>query len=205
MVNCYIVADEETKEAAVFDPAGDVDQILKVLSENQLKLKYIFNTHTHWDHVGGNKKLHNATGAPILTHRDEATALKKASEEAAQFGMRAYNSEATGYVEEGDIIEIGFIRIKVIDLCGHSPGGLGFVFEGEMDLNGRSEIKDIVICGDALFAGGIGRTDTVDGNLELLLENIRKKIFSLPDNTIVLPGHGPASTVGHEKKHNPFF
>ena len=205
MVNCYIVADEETKEAAVFDPAGNVDRILQALAENQLKVKYIINTHTHWDHVGGNKQLQDATNAPILTHRDEAPALKRASDGAAQFGMRVPDSEASRFVEEGDVIEVGSIQIKVIDLRGHSPGGLGFVLEGELVMEGKREVKTLVICGDALFAGSIGRTDFEGGNVDLLLDNIRKKIFTLPDETLVLSGHGPVSTVGHEKQYNPFF
>ena len=205
MVNCYIVADEETKEAAVFDPAGNVDRILKVLADDQLKVKYIINTHTHWDHVGGNKELQDATEAPILTHRDEAPALKEAGERAADFGMEVSSSDASQYVEEGDVIEVGSIKFTVIDLRGHSPAGLGFVFEGELEVENKKEIRKAVICGDALFAGSIGRTDFAGGDVDLLLDNIRKKIFTLPEETLVLSGHGPVSTVGQEKQHNPFF
>ena len=205
MVNCYIVADEETKEAAVFDPAGNVDRILKVLADDHLKVKYIINTHTHWDHVGGNKELQDATEAPILTHRDEAPALKEAGERAADFGMEVPNSDASQYVEEGNVIEVGSIKFTVIDLRGHSPAGLGFVFEGELEIENKKETRKAVICGDALFAGSIGRTDFAGGDVDLLLDNIRKKIFTLPEETLVLSGHGPVSTVGHEKQHNPFF
>jgi hydroxyacylglutathione hydrolase len=205
MVNCYIVADETSKDAAVFDPGGDADQILNTLSEQDLHLKYIINTHTHWDHVGGNRELQQATGAPILTHRREAPALGAASARAAQFGAAVPNSEATQYIEEGDVVVLGSIQFEVIDLRGHSPAGLGFLFEGEVDVDGTRRVRKMVICGDALFAGSIGRTDFPGGDTELLLENIRTKIFSLPDDTLVLPGHGPLTTVGHEKRHNPFF
>ncbi|MEJ2725166.1 MAG: MBL fold metallo-hydrolase [Deltaproteobacteria bacterium] len=205
LVNCYIVADEASKKAAVFDPGGDVDQILKTLSDHDLKVKYIVNTHTHWDHVGGNRELQQATGAPILTHRQEAPALQAASNHAALFGTNVSDSEATQSIEEGDVVVLGAIQFEVIDLRGHSPAGLGFIFEGEMDIDGASEIRKVVICGDALFAGSIGRTDFPGGDTDLLIENIRTKIFSLPDDTLVLPGHGPVSTVGHEKRHNPFF
>ena len=205
MVNCYIVADEETKEAAVFDPAGNVDRILTVLANDDLKVKYIFNTHTHWDHVGGNHELQAATGAPILTHRAEAPALKAASERASEFGTTAGNSSASEFIQEGDIAEVGSIRIKVIDLRGHSPAGLGFVFDGELVVDGERRKMKLVICGDALFAGSIGRTDFPGGDMGLLLENIRAKIFVLPEDTLVLPGHGPVSTVEREKKTNPFF
>jgi glyoxylase-like metal-dependent hydrolase (beta-lactamase superfamily II) len=205
MVNCFIVADEETKEAAVFDPAGNVDQILMALADDGLKVKFIVNTHTHWDHVGGNRQLQEATGAPVLTHRDEAPSLQSASEYAALFGTTVANSEASQFIEEGDVITVGSIRFKVIDLRGHSPAGLGFVFDGELNLEGTRQTKTLVICGDALFAGSIGRTDFPGGNLMLLLENIKTKIFTLPDETLVLCGHGPASTVGREKRYNPFF
>jgi glyoxylase-like metal-dependent hydrolase (beta-lactamase superfamily II) len=205
MVNCYIVADEETKEAAVFDPAGNVDRILEVLAEDDLKVKFILNTHTHWDHVGGNRELQEATGAPILTHRDEAPALEAANDRASAFGTTVENSSASQYIEEGDIMEVGSIRIKIIDLRGHSPAGLGFVFDGELVVDGRRREMSLVICGDALFAGSIGRTDFPGGDMGLLLENIRNKIFVLPGETLVLPGHGPVSTVEREKKTNPFF
>jgi glyoxylase-like metal-dependent hydrolase (beta-lactamase superfamily II) len=204
-VNCYIVADEKTREAAVFDPGGSVNAILEVINNENLKVKYIINTHTHWDHTGGNKDLQDATGAPIITHRDEASALGETSERAAQFGSFAPDSEASQFVEEGDIIEVGSLEFKVVDLRGHSPAGLGFVFEGDLEIDGIMDTRTFVICGDALFAGSIGRTDFPGGDMQLLLDNIRNKIFTLPDDTFVLPGHGPVSTVEHEKSNNPFF
>jgi len=205
MVNCYIVGDETAKEAAVFDPGGNVDQILTAVSDDGLKVTYIMNTHTHWDHVGGNQELKDATGAPILTHRDEAPALQSVNEHATMFGSSATNSTASRFIEEGEVIEMGAIRFEVLDLRGHSPAGLGFVCEGELEVDGIKQQKKLVICGDALFAGSIGRTDFPGGNLELLLENIRKKIFTLPDDTLVLSGHGPVTTVGREKQSNPFL
>lgn len=205
MVNCYIVGDEDTGEAAVFDPGGDAAKILEALKDEGLKVKYIVNTHTHWDHVGANSEMQEATGAPIVTHRDEAPALSQAVERAAQWGFPSRKSEASQFVEEGDVIEVGSVKFKVIDVRGHSPAGLAFVFKGEVDLNGSRKTADMVICGDALFAGSIGRTDFPGGDMPLLLENIRNKVFILPDDTLVLPGHGPVSTVGREKDHNPFF
>jgi glyoxylase-like metal-dependent hydrolase (beta-lactamase superfamily II) len=205
MVNTYIVADESTKEAAVFDPGGDADRILSLLEENDLRLKYIINTHAHFDHVGGNNRLQEATGAPIITHPDEAPGLLKAGEKAVMFGSSAENSKASDFVEAGDIIELGSIRFEVLDLRGHSPAGLGFLFEGDFDTEDGKQRRKAIICGDALFAGSIGRTDFPGGNLELLLENIRKKIFTLPDDTLVLSGHGPVTTVEREKNYNPFF
>jgi hydroxyacylglutathione hydrolase len=205
MVNCYVVGDEETKEAAVFDPGGNVDRILKALADEHLKVKYIINTHTHWDHTGGNQQLQDATGAPILTHPMEAPELQSVSERAALYGSTSSNSKASQFIEAGDVINLGAICFEVIDLRGHSPAGLGFVFHGELKLNGIKELKKMVICGDALFAGSIGRTDFPGGDMKLLLKNIREKIFTLPDETLILSGHGPVSTVEREKQYNPFF
>ena len=193
MVNCYIVGEEETGEAAVFDPGGNVDQILNVLSDLNLKVKYIINTHNHFDHIGGNQELQDAAGVPILTHKDEASE--------GQSG----DSVNYRYVAEGDVLEMGSIGFEIIDLRGHSPAGLGFVFEGEVESEEKRKRMKMVICGDGLFAGSIGRTDFPGGNTDLLLENIRTKIFTLPDETLVLSGHGPVTTVGQEKRHNPFF
>lgn len=205
MVNCYIVADEETKEAAVFDPGGNAEEIFELIKSEGLTVKYIVNTHTHWDHVGGNKKLQELTGAPILTHEDEAPALTAASQQAGMFGSNSEDSEASKFIVEGDVLTVGALRIETLDLRGHSPAGLGFKVSGDLEMDGGKKRVTLVICGDALFAGSIGRTDFPGGSLELLLDNIRRKIFTLPDDTIVLSGHGPATTVGREKRYNPFF
>jgi len=204
-VNCYIVADKDTKEAVVFDPGGDVESIIEILDNNHLKVKHIINTHTHFDHVGGNRRLQNATGAPILTHPDEAFALTWAKERAILFSSTSENSEASGYVCEGDTIEVGSIRIRSLDLRGHSMAGLGFLFEGDLDWNGERKWRRVLICGDALFDGSIGRTDFAGGSEESLVKNVRTKIFTLPDDTILLYGHGNPSTVGQEKKVNPYY
>ncbi|MBW2017120.1 MAG: MBL fold metallo-hydrolase [Deltaproteobacteria bacterium] len=203
-VNCYIVGDEAVGEAAVFDPGGDVETILRVLSEHELRVRYILNTHSHFDHVGGNQALKIATGAPILIHRDEGPWLQKADERAALFGFSAEKSKADRYLEEGDSLRVGSIRFDVMELRGHSYVGLGYLFEGDMNPGEDSGHRKILICGDILFSGSIGRTDFPGGNLEVLLENIRTKIFTLPDDTLILPGHGPMTTVGRERRFNPF-
>ena len=116
MVNCYILGDENVNEAAVFDPGGHVEKILKALKEDNLIVKYIINTHSHFDHVGGNKGLQDATGAAILIHREEASYLSNASKDAKMLGFSAIDSEATHFVKEGDILWVGTIRIDIIDL-----------------------------------------------------------------------------------------
>lgn len=205
MVNTYIVGDEVTGEAAVFDPGGDVDAILGIVNDEGLKVKYIINTHAHFDHVGGNRELHDKTGAPIVISQEESADLRVAGERAGMFGCTAEGSSASETVKEGDTIEAGSITFKVVDLRGHSSAGQGFIFDGDFDINGKKEKRKAIICGDALFAGSIGRTDFPGGDLDLLLQNIRRKIFTLPDDTLVMSGHGPVTTVGREKKTNPFF
>ncbi len=193
-VNTYIVGDEKTKEAMVIDPGGDVPAILSALAKQGLTCKLIFNTHTHWDHIGGNGELKKATGATLVTHADEAPDLANAPVQASFFGMNVPPSPgADRLVGEGDVLKVGGIEMKVIELPGHSPCGLGLLFD------------KFAIVGDALFAGSIGRTDFPGGDLNTLLDNIRRKLFTLPDETVVLSGHGPRTTVGREKKFNPFF
>ncbi len=204
-VNCYIVADNETRETAVFDPGGHVPRILEVLAEDDLTVKYIINTHGHFDHVGGNKELQDRTGAPILIHRDEGPGLLAAGERAALYGLTGISSKASRFIGEGDILDVGSIRFEVVELRGHSHTGLGYLFEGDIETEGHTQRRQIFISGDILFAGSIGRTDFPGGNLEVLLEDIRKKIFSLPDDTLVLSGHGPITTVGQERRFNPFL
>ncbi|MFO7783379.1 MAG: MBL fold metallo-hydrolase [Thermodesulfobacteriota bacterium] len=205
MVNCYILGDEETREAGVFDPGGNAGEILDMLASLNLTLSLIVNTHAHWDHVGGNLELHERTGAPILAHAEEAPYLEAVSQRARVYGSEAADSEASRFIEEGDTLGIGSIPVQILDLRGHSPASLGFVFEGDMDADGTRQHVRGVICGDALFAGSIGRTDFPGGDMDLLLSNIREKVFTLPEDTLVLPGHGPVSTVGREKQTNPFF
>jgi hydroxyacylglutathione hydrolase len=205
MVNSYIVGDETTGQAAVFDPGGNVEDILKVVNEESLKVKYIVNTHAHFDHVGGNRELQDKTGARILINEDEAKDLLVVNDRASMFGCSAESSSASEFTKEGDSFEVGGITFNVIDLSGHSVAGQGFVFDGEFDMKNGKEKRKAIICGDALFAGSIGRTDFPGGDLDLLLGNIRRKIFTLPSDTLVFSGHGPVTTVGKEKQFNPFF
>ena len=150
-------------------------------------------------------RLQDATGAPILIHENEGAGLRAAASRAALYGLTASASEPSRFIGEGDILEVGRIRFHVMELRGHSLTGLGFLFRGELALDGTKQERDLVISGDVLFAGSIGRTDFPGGNLEVLLANIRDKLFALPEDTLVLSGHGPVTTVGREKRHNPFF
>ncbi len=194
MANCYILGCEQTKEAAVIDPGGDVDQILAALSNHGLTVKQIVNTHGHFDHVGANRKLKEATGAPILIHKGDAPMLNQLAASAASFGLSAENSpEPDRLLEDGDTIPFGDITLTVFHTPGHSPGGVALHTDG------------YVFVGDTLFSGSIGRTDLPGGNYSVLLMSVQEKIFSLPDDTRVFCGHGPETTVGREKRYNPFF
>ena len=195
-VNCYILGDEETKEAVVIDPGGDEDEILEALNHAGLKLKYIIDTHGHFDHVDANLPLKAATGAQIAVHELDAPALSQPSQEALFFtGNRLRTSQADILLKEGDVLSFGNYRLQVLHTPGHTPGGISLVLENHT----------YVYVGDLLFAGSIGRTDFPGGSYEALINAVRTKIFPLGDNYSVFPGHGPVTTVGQEKQYNPFF
>jgi hydroxyacylglutathione hydrolase len=195
-VNCYILGDEETKEAVVIDPGGDDDEILEALQNSGLKLKLIIDTHGHFDHVDANQPLKAATGAKIAIHEADAQMLAQPSAEALFFtGNRLRTSQADILLKEGDVLSFGKYRLKVLHTPGHTPGGISLVLEDHT----------YVYVGDLLFAGSIGRTDFPGGSFEALVEAVRTKIFPLGDNYTVFPGHGPVTTVGQERQYNPFF
>jgi hydroxyacylglutathione hydrolase len=195
-VNCYILGDEETREAVVIDPGGDEDEILDVLSRNKLQLKLIIDTHGHFDHVDANQPLKEATGAKIAIHEADAQMLHKPSAEAMFFtGNRLRLSQPDILLKENDILTFGQYRLKVLHTPGHTPGGISLVLEDHT----------YVYVGDLLFAGSIGRTDFPGGSFDDLINAVKTKIFPLGDNYSVYPGHGPVTTVGQERKYNPFF
>lgn len=192
--NCYIVGCERTRQAAVIDPGGDVDQILTALARDQLRLVYIINTHGHVDHTAGNKRLKEVTGAQLVIHESDAPMIMNLASSGSMWGMKVENSPAPDlYVREEDTITIGDISLKVLHTPGHSPGGISLVTD------------KVVFVGDTLFAGSIGRTDFSGGDHESLIRGVRSKIFTLGDDVVVYPGHGPETTVGQEKRSNPFF
>ncbi len=196
-VNCYIIADPESKNAVVVDPGGSVEQILNILAKDALKVSRIINTHCHFDHTGGNAALHKVTNAPICIHPLEKELLGGMSEIALQFGMESEKSPpAELFVEDGDVIEIGGeVALEVLHTPGHSPGHIALKVRG----------VDKVLSGDTLFQFGIGRTDFPGSSHEVLLDSIRTKLFTLGDNCEVYPGHGPPTLIGREKQHNPFL
>ena len=193
MANCFIAGCEDTHEAVVIDPGDEADRILLSLAESKLKVKYILNTHGHFDHVAANKKMKDATGADLIIHALDASMLSQISASATMWGLSADDSPPPDQtVEEGDIINFGNLSLKVIHTPGHTQGGISFY------------VDDCVFVGDTLFAGSIGRTDFPGGNFETLIASIREKLFRLADDTRVLTGHGPETTIGSEKQYNPF-
>jgi hydroxyacylglutathione hydrolase len=195
-VNCYILGDEKTKEAVVIDPGGDEDEILYALNHEGLNLKLIIDTHGHFDHVDANQPLKEATGAQIAIHEADAASLSRPSQEALFFtGNRVRTSQADLLLKEGDILTFGDYRLKVLHTPGHTPGGISLLMENH----------PYVYVGDLLFAGSIGRTDFPGGSFEDLINAVKTKIFPLGDHYTVYPGHGPVTTVGQERKYNPFF
>lgn len=194
MANCFIVGCERTKSAVVIDPGDETQKILMALAQSKLTVKYILNTHGHFDHVGGNQKMKDATGADILIHALDAPMLGMLSSFGAAFGLAVENSPpADRTIKDGELITFGDITLKVIHTPGHSPGGVSFHTDG------------VVFVGDTLFAGSIGRTDFPGGDFNTLISSIKNKLFPLGDDTKVYTGHGPATTIAMEKRYNPFL
>ncbi len=193
MANCFIVGCETTRQAAVIDPGADAGRILKKLADEKLTVSYIINTHGHFDHAGANRKLKEATGAILVIHELDRFMLDSLSTTAAMFGMSSENSPPPDQtVQDGDTIQVGAIVMKVLHTPGHTPGGISLLTDG------------CVFVGDTLFAGSIGRTDFPGGDYDTLISSIRNKLYPLDDNVVVYTGHGPETTIGKEKRFNPF-
>jgi hydroxyacylglutathione hydrolase len=194
--NCTILGDEEAHEAIVIDPGDDVSRIHRRLTELGLTLKQILVTHGHIDHVGGALKLKQLTGAPIFLNQGDLPQLKMMAEQAAWLGVETPET-ATPDESLADGMVVGLARYPptVMHTPGHTQGSVCLHFAP----------LGLVIAGDTLFAGSIGRTDLPGGNFEQIIDSIRARLLGLPDETDVLPGHGPATTIGMERTSNPFL
>ena len=192
--NCYLVYCEETLECAVVDPGADPEKIIHKISELGLKPVLLINTHGHVDHVGANKDIKKKYDIPLCIHSSDSKMLDNILASAMGLFLGAKKSpKPDRYLEEGETIPIGHFSLKVIHTPGHSPGSISLSGDG------------FLLSGDLLFCGGVGRTDLPGGSWSVLEDSIRNRIFNFPDDTVVLPGHGPATSVGHEKMANPFI
>lgn len=193
--NSWILGCNETKAAVVIDP-GDEAGIRQTLKTHGWRVKYLIHTHGHLDHVSATSAIQQETGAPVLIHEADQILLDNLTLQGTMFGLTAPAPPTVdNYICEGDRIDWGRYTLSVLETPGHSPGGVCFNLEGEQ----------ILFAGDTLFQDSIGRTDLWGGDYEQLLDSIREKLWSFDDDTIVCPGHGPRTTIGREKRENPFL
>lgn len=193
--NCYIVGCEQTKQGAIIDPGGHPERILGEVERHGLQIKYVLNTHAHFDHTDANRVILEATGAALAMHPRERPLLE-ASGGAAFFGLRADASPPPDQeLHDGDELEVGTLRFQVLHTPGHTPGHVCFYEPSE----------GVLFDGDLLFHQGVGRTDLPGGSWQQLMDSIQRLLLTLPDETVVYSGHGPATTLGQEKKLNPWL
>ena len=192
-VNNYILFDEETKDAVLIDAGGDFKEIKSALDELGANLKYLLNTHSHMDHIAGDEEIQRNFDVPIYMHKDDEVLLKAFKESLKMFGMPDYElPENITFIEDGQTFKLGNKEIKTIHTPGHTKGGVSYL------------VDDILFSGDTLFYESVGRTDFYGGNYKQLVSSIKDKLFVLPDNTRVYPGHGIETTIGHEKENNSY-
>jgi len=194
--NCSVIGDEQTREAMVIDPGDDVEQVLDLIRKHNLQVKQIVITHAHIDHVGGARKLRAATGAPVLLNRNDYALLKMLDVQAAWLGVAAPEKvEIDQGIGQGDTVKAGSLVGQVLHTPGHTEGSICLYFPAET----------MLIAGDTLFAGSIGRTDLPGGSFEKILHSLHDRVLALPDETLVVPGHGPLTRIGVERESNPFL
>jgi len=194
--NCSIIGDESTHQAMVIDPGDDIEDILAIIGEHKLDVKQIVITHAHIDHVGGAMKLRTATGAPILLNQNDNALLKMLDVQAAWLGMAAPGAVAIeGSIGDGESLRTGGLTANVIHTPGHTEGSVCLYFPAEK----------LLIAGDTLFARSIGRTDLPGGSFEKIMRSLHDRVLTLPDETVVIPGHGAKTTIGEEREQNPFL
>ena len=203
--NCSIIGDPETHEALVVDPGDESDRILQLLAKHALTVSAIVSTHAHIDHVGGLRKIQQATGAPVLMHADDMELYRHLDVQAAWIGMRTPDPASVDkFLREGDTLRWGHFEANVLHTPGHTPGSIS-LYMAPQKTEHTGEAAGKLLAGDTLFAGSIGRTDLWGGSLEQILRSIHQKLLILPDETMVYPGHGAVTTIGEERAGNPFL
>lgn len=193
-MNCYVLACEETREGVVIDPGDEISRITGAIDASAVRIRYILLTHAHLDHIGAVEAMKHHCNVGICLHPDDLPLYESLPEHGRMFGLR-YSAPppVDHYLQEGEEIHFGKVRLTVCHTPGHSPGGVSFCTDG------------VVMVGDVLFAGSIGRTDLPGGSYPVLLQSIRSRLLTLDDETMVYPGHGPATTIGEERRSNPFL
>lgn len=194
--NCYIVSCDDTKEAVVIDPGGDADRIIDYIDKEELKVKYIINTHGHHDHILANREIKDHTNAELLIHEDDAPMLVSPEKNFSEFlGDKNQSPKEDKALRDGELIKFGkACKFKVIHTPGHTQGGICLYAEEE----------NILFAGDTLFYGSIGRTDLPGSNYQKMIKSLTR-LMKLPDKTMVLPGHGPKTSIANEKHINPYI
>jgi hydroxyacylglutathione hydrolase len=194
--NCSVIGDETSHEAMVIDPGDDVQEVLDLIRKHNLQVKQIVITHAHIDHVGGAMKLRTATGAPILLNQNDFALLKMLDAQAAWIGMPSPGKvDVDRSVTTGETVSAGSLTADILHTPGHTEGSICLYFAADKKL----------IAGDTLFAGSIGRTDLPGGSMQKILHSLHDTVLALPDETLVVPGHGPLTTIGEERESNPFL
>jgi len=193
-VNCYILASGENEPCLIIDPGADERKIRKILERHDLKPGFVVNTHGHFDHIGCDDKF----GVPVYVHKQDVRLLREPKLNLSGFFDMPYQvASEIRALEEKDIVGTGGTELETIHIPGHTPGGVAFLV--------KKPENRVLFTGDSLFCQGIGRTDFEGGNEGLLIKSIKEKILIFPDDTVIYPGHGPSSTIGEEKRNNPFL
>jgi len=191
--NCYLVACEETRAGVIIDPGAEARTILEMVAKEKIKVQYIINTHGHVDHVGANEEVRRALGVPLLIHEADGEMCKKPHASLSAFLGKLQLAAPDRLLTDGETLTVGNLTVEVIFTPGHTKGGISLLIDGAL------------FTGDTLFAGSIGRTDFPGGSSEQIIRSIKARLLVFPDDTPVYPGHGPRTTIGEEKKYNPFL
>jgi glyoxylase-like metal-dependent hydrolase (beta-lactamase superfamily II) len=194
--NCYVVGDQESGVGAIIDPGDEAARIAMAVEKTGLDIGSIIVTHAHIDHVGAVATLTDEYSCPVLMHAEAEPMLEGLPTQAMMMGVRFGKLPTVDrYVGDDDVLEVGDLRLRSLYTPGHAPGHLAFYLQGE----------GLVLSGDALFAGSVGRVDLPGGSMEVLMQSIEERLLTLPDETVVYPGHGPRTTIGNERTSNPFL
>jgi len=194
--NCYVIGDEESGIGALIDPGDEAARIAMAVEETNLDIGSIIVTHAHIDHVGAVVALVEEYACPVLMHAESEPLLQGLPTQAMMMGLRFGKVPSVDrYVEDEEILSVGDLRLRSLYTPGHAPGHLAFYIEDE----------GLVLSGDALFAGSVGRVDLPGGSMEVLMRSIEERLLTLPDETVVYSGHGPRTTIGNERTSNPFL